>query len=156
MPGYDYASSGAYFVTICTHQRAHLFGRVESDRVHLSPWGFIAEEELRHVPERWNDIDLDVFVVMPNHVHLIVLFQGDPATPSAKPPPTLGHVVGNYKAGVTRRIQHELREIYPVIWQTRYHDHIIRTQEGYDQIRQYVVNNPAQWSEDRFYSARNL
>jgi REP element-mobilizing transposase RayT len=154
LPGYDYSSNGAYFVTICTHQRTHLFGEVTEQDMILSAAGEVAEQELGQIPAYWNGlVEIDCFVVMPNHVHaVIVMFGANSNNPDTqKGVPTLGRVVNGYKGGATRRIRQLLNQPEAVIWQGRYHDHIIRNETGLNKIRHYVANNPAKWHEDRFY-----
>ncbi|HUN09506.1 MAG TPA: hypothetical protein PLQ56_23075 [Aggregatilineales bacterium] len=169
---YDYRQAGAYFVTICTVKRLELFGTINDGVMALSPLGQIASEELLSLPARWQSIDLDACVVMPNHVHAIIVIEADaqdgknavptdgsaadaknrvPTDPSATP--SLGSIVGNYKAGVTRFARSaNLIDDAQSIWQTRYHDHIIRSEGSLNHIRAYVEQNPARWSEDTFYS----
>jgi REP element-mobilizing transposase RayT len=160
LKGYDYRQEGAYFVTLCTAKREHLFGDVVEGRMQLNPLGMIAHQELQHISERWQVVALDLFVVMPNHVHAIIALVGVAFLPDAekeKPDaknsvPTLGHVVGSYKAGVTRIArQHGILDETSSIWQERYHDNIIRDERSLDYIRQYVMENPARWEDDVFY-----
>ena len=101
---YDYSQSGAYFVTVYTNRRRHLFGAIEVNIIHFNRLGQIAEDELQLLPKRWPQIDLDLFVVMPNHVHAIIVIHdvetvGTAFLPSVDLPstnPILGHIVGNY------------------------------------------------------------
>jgi len=158
---YNYSQSGAYFVTICTNQRRHLFGAVDAGVMHCGRLGQIAEYELQLIPQRWRHIDLDLFVIMPNHIHAIIIISdrenvGTAFLPSAETPskqPILGHVIGNYKAGVTRLAhQQQLIKASELIWQMRFHDHIIRNEAGLNHIRDYVLHNPELWQQDKFYS----
>lgn len=150
LKGYDYSQSGAYFVTICTHQRQYLFGDIQNDAMHRNDLGRIADEELLLLPKRWQTVDIDLYVVMPNHIHAIIVLD-TAETDGKNAVPTLGHVVGSYKAGVTRLARRDgLHE--GLLWQTRYHDHIIRSEKSLNYIRQYVHHNPARWEEDTFYS----
>ena len=140
-PGYDYAQPGMYFVTICTHARAHLFGAVVNDAMQPSALGEIAQAAWAQVSAYWaGAVDVDNFVVMPNHTHAIVLLNGGV---------TLGQVVNGYKSNVTRHI----RQIVPgmQVWQRQYHDHIIRNETALNHIRQYVQTNPQRWQADTFY-----
>jgi putative transposase len=156
---YDYSQSGAYFITICTHQRQHLFGTVADEKTHLSSLGELAlwhwDDLINHFPH----IVLDAFVVMPNHIHGIIFVLDTPPTdgidavPTVQKPskrPTLGTLVGTYKAAVSRNVRQKLQLTAP-IWQGRYHDHIIRSEERLNFIRQYVELNPAKWAEDRYF-----
>jgi REP element-mobilizing transposase RayT len=173
LQGYDYRQAGAYFVTICCVKRLELFGTICDGMMKLSPLGQIANDELLQVPVRWHSIELDAWVVMPNHIHVIVVIEppvpdakngvptmhtaGTTFMPSAANLPTtpiLGTVVGAYKSGVTRlaRSANLIDDRQP-IWQARYHDHIIRDETSLNYIRAYVEENPARWSDDTFYSA---
>ncbi|MEL6152046.1 MAG: transposase [Chloroflexota bacterium] len=162
LQGYDYTQSGAYFVTICTYQRVHTFGHIHDDTMVLSACGKIACRELESMPDYWGDrVDIDLFVVMPNHIHVIVLLVGTRFSASGfvadgqKAVPTLGHVIGAYKSGVTRMARKSgAISKYDTLWQTRFHDHIIRNDRELNDIRSYVVNNPAQWREDTFFTQR--
>ena len=168
LQGYDYAQAGAYFVTICTHNRAHLFGTIVDGVMVLNHAGKIAEDELVSIPEYWpQQVELEAFVVMPNHVHAILVLVGTaflpsaakhpaPATDTQKPDtqkrvPTLGTVVGNYKSGVTRRVREAQGEPELRVWQGRYYDHIIRSEAALNRIREYIMYNPARWREDTLY-----
>ena len=176
--GYDYAQSGGYFVTICTAGRAHLFGEIVAGEMVLSKVGEIAHQEMGKIPEYWSGwVDIDLYIVMPNHVHIIVVLVGTARMPSAsashpdmpaeteflpsvsashpdtqKRVPTLGNVIGNYKSGVTRsaRRMGYTNNGHP-IWQGRYHDHIVRNEKSLNKLREYVLDNPARWEEDVFY-----
>ena len=157
---YDYAQEGMYFVTICTHQRIYYFGHIQEDTMQLNAMGVIAHQEITNIRTYWESVEVDSFIVMPNHVHLIVTFNhavgtaflpsaAQPETDTQKHVPALAHVIGNYKAGVTRRIRLELAHSKFKVWQTRFHDHIIRNETSLNQIRQYVSQNPALWEKDR-------
>jgi putative transposase len=157
---YNYSQSGAYFVTICIHQRLHLFGDIDNSIMHRSGLGEIAEQELRLLPHRWPQIEIDLFIIMPNHVHVIIVnFDAEtvgtaflPSANSSSKRPTLGHIIGSYKAGVTRIArQQRLIEVNQFIWQERFHDHIIRDEDGLNHIRNYVLHNPESWEQDTFY-----
>ncbi len=154
LQGYDYTQPGAYFITICTHQRQHIFGHVKEDIMVLSDAGRIAEARWLALPEHHTLIELDAVIIMPNHMHGIVIIHGDPS-----PPPTrnhlmsksLGTIVDSYKSSVTRHIRKALAGFEnEIIWQARYHDHIIRSEADFNRIRTYVKYNPATWNDDTF------
>ena len=151
LQGYDYSQEGASFLTICNHERRHLFGMIQDGRVILSALGEIAAQELQQLPSHWPTIILDVIVVMPNHVHAIVVLSTNAANPQGASP-TLGQIVGNYKGGVTRLArQRNLTDVE--IWQGRYHDHIIRNEKAFETIQAYIMTNPERWQNDVFYTA---
>ncbi|XWX03144.1 transposase [Aggregatilineales bacterium SYSU G02658] len=144
LKGYDYRSSGSYFVTICTVHRLWLFGDVIEGRMNLSPLGQVAETRILAIPEHHRDTDIYCHVVMPNHVHMMIGLHGNYS---------LSTVVGSYKASVTRqaRLTGVIDEDQP-IWQARYHDHIVRSSDDFDRIAAYIASNPDRWSEDSLFS----
>jgi REP element-mobilizing transposase RayT len=117
--------------------------------MHLSPLGIIAYDEFGKLPQHYTTVALDGFVVMPNHVHVILILQEH-----SEQQPNLSHIVRNYKAGVTRTTRRELDTVPSVLWQRRFHDHIIRNDAAYSRIREYVQNNPLSWHIDTFYAPR--
>jgi putative transposase len=170
LSGWDYASAGAYFVTICTHERLCLFGEVVDGQMRLNPWGEIVQEEWFRSADIRREIVLhrDEFVVMPNHVHGIIWItdhggRGDPSgRPYAGRPHTgryddrprgpasgsIGAIIAQYKSIVTKRIN-ALRNAPGVpVWQRNYYEHIIRDERELGRIREYILNNPARWEID--------
>ncbi len=172
LQGYDYTQSGAYFVTICTHNRTHLFGQIsDAGEMQLSAAGEIVQQCWVAIPEHFLSIELDAFVVMPNHIHGILVLQtnvddgrggvvGNDSTVSQQSgalfgrplPGALSTVIRSYKSIVTRTIR-AMTNSEIIVWQGRYHDHIIRNEADLNTIRQYVVTNPVRWQEDTFYSS---
>ncbi len=152
LSGWDYRGPGYYFVTICTHQRHSLFDDVDFQD--------IAAQALARIPEQNHarHVRLDEWVVMPNHIHVILEFIAYPILANTAPPDgtfanalvgSLGMVVGRYKTAVTTRINHLRRTSGTKVWQQGYYDRIIRNDRELQATRQYVVNNPARWAEDR-------
>jgi len=156
LKGYDYSRNGVYFVTICTNKHHEIFGEivgaglvptVVTPIVQLSENGKIAENEIMKIEQHYDCVFIDCFVIMPNHVHLIIIISNDSgrATGRASPSPTLGNVIGGYKSGVSRLCG------FPV-WQRSYHDHIIRDIDEHFKIAEYIKNNPATWLRDCFHA----
>jgi REP element-mobilizing transposase RayT len=145
LQGYDYSAAGAYFVTICTHQRQPLFGRVEAGAMQLSAAGAVAAVCWDAIQEHYRAVELDAFVVMPNHVHGILVLSGNTNTFKT----ILGRVINGYKGAVTARLRQEQPDL--VVWQGRYHDHIIRDEKSLNRIQGYILTNPERWTEDTFY-----
>jgi len=143
LQNYDYAQTGAYFVTICTKDTKWLFGSIDGGTMTLNKNGIIAESEMLKISSHFNYVDISNYVVMPNHVHLIVVIMPAGAA-SGAPTMTIGSIIRGYKSGVSR-----LMGFSP--WQRNYHDHVIRNQEDYNRIAEYIGNNPARWAEDRYY-----
>ncbi len=164
LPGYDYRQSGVYFVTICTHQKAKLFGAVvDGDLVH-STVGEIVCEEWRHVAQARSNIQLGQYVVMPNHLHGLLFLEemlesGDAQNRHADLAPrknglssgSLGAIISQFKAAVSRRAWSGLIGRSIRIWQRNYYDHIVRSEKSLNEIRRYISENPARWAEDSLY-----
>jgi len=157
---WDYGSRGWYFVTICSQNRTCVFGEVVAGEIHLSEVGRIAHSQLQELYLHYESVNLDSFVVMPNHVHAIVMIDGDHCfSPNAKgrsprPPGfvspqagSLSAIIRSYKAGVTRRCG-ELG-LERAIWQPRFHDHLLRGDAVINAVRDYIRNNPANWGADK-------
>jgi REP element-mobilizing transposase RayT len=186
LQGYDYTQGGAYFITICTHQRLHLFGEIINGEMKRNAWGQIAAACWDQIPNHYPHVHIDSHVVMPNHVHGILCIINDPKPPpgtsdrrtstpvgttymsstQTPPPPntptdqyrptgapsgSIGVIVGTYRAAVTRSIRREFPDERGKIWQARYHDHIIRDEQGFNKIREYVLHNPELWQDDMFF-----
>ena len=147
LEGYDYSQSGGYFITICTHNRQHLFGHIETDTMTLSSAGLIAESRWLATPEHHPHVVLDKFIIMPNHVHMILFLDNDAGKNSP-----LSSVISSYKSSATRHIRQQLEQDDVPIWQGRFHDHIIRNETELNKLRNYVIHNVDLWAEDRFYS----
>ncbi|NTW29687.1 MAG: transposase [Candidatus Moranbacteria bacterium] len=153
LPGYDYSQPGAYFVTICTEDHCPWFGDIVEGRMTLSEIGEIVREEIIQTPIIRPNVVLDEWVIMPNHVHVIlqILNVSSVETPrrgvSTWKPGTLGSIINQLKSVCTRRI----REMHPdsgFAWQSRFHDHIVRNEESLRLIREYIRKNPTQWQFD--------
>jgi REP element-mobilizing transposase RayT len=159
--GYDYTQPGAYFITVCTHKRAGLFGRVADGDMTLNDAGRVAVKCWKGIPAYFPHVDVDEFVVMPNHIHgilSIVDAVGAKHFSPLKPQQphgtskTLGSIIRGFKIGVTKWIRHNT-EIHNV-WQRNYWERIVRNEKQLNHLREYIVNNPAQWESDQLYPCR--
>ena len=135
---FDYTSCNSYFVTICTNKKRCLFGSA----TRLSPFGLIARDCLEAIPMHYPGVTIDQLVVMPNHVHAIVTLDGTGCSLSA--------AIGGYKSAVAKRIRKSKPKLN--VWQTSFHDHVIRNQADYQRIWEYIYTNPARWMDDCFYT----
>ena len=153
LKGYDYASPGAYFVTLCTHERQSLLGQVNEGEMHLSAYGLTVRACWEDLPRHYPGLELDAFVVMPTHVHaILVLTQtGEEgraaAAPSARYP--LSEVIRGFKTYSARRINKRRDTRGNAVWQRNYYERIIRNERELEAIRAYIESNPAQWAQDR-------
>ena len=175
LPDWDYRTHAYYFVTICTHNRENLFAAAPLAEIAEVMWPLIPNQP--HA----QSVYLDEWVIMPNHLHGLVLLPGpasdatvDPeeeallpglpfdmryaAHPPAEPTPgdrpklapgSLGAIMGNYKSGVTRRINALRRTPGHRVWQRGYYEHIVRDHRELERIQIYIRENPARWAEDR-------
>ena len=156
--GFNYASSGAYFLTLVTEHRRCLFGAIVSEKLQASSMGEIALEEWLAGPVHRREIELGNFCLMPNHLHAIVsivthaqALEGDPRvapTPGGPGRGSIGALVSGYKAAVTKRYRREISEPDAVVWQRNYYEHVIRDQEDWYRIEEYILANPRRWAED--------
>lgn len=159
LPNWDYGWNAAYFVTICTKNRICWFGDVVDGEMVLNDLGKISDDCWLEIPEHFPFVKLGEHVVMPNHVHGIVVIDKpddnivetpDSGVSTIKKwkPGTLGVIMNQYKRAVTI----DCRKIHPdFVWQSRFHDHIIRDDESFHRISEYIKNNPSNWSDDQFY-----
>ena len=153
LKGYDYSQAGAYFVTMCTHNRDMLFGEIAEDTMVLNNTGHIVADEWLKSAQIRAEIELDAWVVMPNHIHGIVVIidleRGWPSASSGPSPRSLGALVAGFKSAVTKRINADRNTSGKPVWQRNYYEHIIRNETSLNQIRQYIADNPSRWSDDR-------
>ena len=141
MQNFDYAAPYYYFITVCTHEKEWIFGTPGK----LSAYGKIARECFLEIEKHFPNTKADKWTVMPNHVHGIIILSGNVE---------LSTVVGLYKSAVTKRIHGNQPDLK--VWQTSFHDHVIRNQADYERIWQYIDTNVARWTEDCFYTPQKL
>ena len=153
LPGYDYSTPGAYFVTICTRLFQCLFGQVSNGIIDLNNLGRLAHDCWTSIPDHYPTVAVDVFQIMPNHLHGILLFEEDGS--SQRISPSLGNVIGSYKSAVTRQIHALPGHSKILIWEANYYEHIVRNEDSLQKIRHYIVNNPLRWELDT-YNPRRL
>lgn len=155
---YDYNTPGAYFITICSHNRKNIFSNIAGE-IHelpenkLTDEGKIVEETIMQLPDRFN-IDIDKYVIMPNHIHLLLVVKDDERaiheSPLQNRRSLIFNVIGYLKMNSSKRIHTINRE--NVIWQRSFHDHIIRDKNDYEKIWEYIDTNILRWEQDCFYS----
>jgi len=169
LSGYDYSREGAYFITIVTHGRETLFGRVVNGEMVLNAFGRIVKLEwIKSSKIRKEvEIDPDEFVVMPNHIHgIIVINENDPCCRGVRPdaptmPPhrlsskSLGSFVCGFKSSVTKQINTLRKTPGQPVWQRNYFDHIIRNEKDYYNISEYIELNPENWAHDDVFIKSN-
>ena len=142
IPGYDYSTRNYYFVTICTKDKKCIFGQPN----HLNAFGQIAQDCIESISTHYKNVEIDKYVIMPNHIHMIINIGTDIQTEGL---PDLTRIIGQFKMSVTKRI-HKLSDNCDV-WQRSFHDHIIHNQQSYESIWLYIEGNPGKWEEDCYY-----
>ncbi|GJQ59022.1 MAG: hypothetical protein D8M57_04350 [Candidatus Scalindua sp. AMX11] len=167
---YDYSQEGFYFITICTHNHVCLFGKISDNKMVLNNAGKIAKEFWLDIPEHYPNTRLHEYVVMPNHVHGIIQIVNDVGVgvqdfePLQQPkqnkyqktiPRSIGSMVRGFKIGVTKWFRKNVRvqdfEPIPSVWQRNYYEHIIRNEQSYYKISEYIIKNPSHWLTDKYY-----
>lgn len=171
LKNWDYSQRGVYYITICTSSREHFFGEIENNEIILSEIGTIVEQEWIKTPEIRRDMNLELgeFVIMPNHFHAIIFIGNNEFNsnigrdamhrvstdktddiyknefgPQSK---NLSSIIRGFKSAVTI----QAKRINPDFgWQSRFYDHIIRNPKAYDNISQYIIENPKKWIDDEF------
>ena len=142
--GHDY-TQGAYFITICTHDRAYLFGDIRAGVMRCNAYGLLAASYWKSISHHYPHTTRDEYVIMPNHMHGILFLDDGNRTP-------LGRIIGNYKGAVTREINRNRSEsAIEIIWQRNYHDVVIEDEMMLGNMRGYIRTNPSRWEADRFF-----
>lgn len=139
LKNYDYSTPNAYFLTICTADRRSLFWRKGQNAV-LSPYGIIAAQAIQEIPQHYPNVTVDAYAVMPNHVHLLLQIHAE-----GQNCVSISRVIQQFKGVVSKRIGF-------CVWQKLFHDHVIRSEQDYQQIWLYIQSNPDNWEKDCFYS----
>ncbi len=156
VPGHDYTQSRAYFTTICANQHACLFGDIVDGQMKLNRYGKIVRDEWLKTEDIRPNVLLDEYVIMPNHVHGIMIVDGYVGARRAVPlheqfgqpvPGGIPTIIRAFKSAVTKRIRQISNMPNRTVWQRNYYEHIIRSDE-LNTIRQYIINNPVQWDHD--------
>jgi REP element-mobilizing transposase RayT len=153
---YDYSQPGAYFVTVCTKNRSCLFGEIDNDRMRLSSYGEIIRLSWFDLPQHYTNVELDAFVIMPNHIHGIIFLTDVGA--GLKPAPTdsprdkrhgLPEIIRAFKTFSSRQINKFRNMPGASVWQRNYYEHVIRRDESLAKIREYIETNPLRWALDK-------
>jgi REP element-mobilizing transposase RayT len=162
---YDYAQEGAYFVTICSQNRIHFFGEMVDGAMRLNAAGEIAQACWQAIPTHFPQVELDVFVVMPNHVHGIIMIveaasnvgarHASPLQANKPKSGSISAIVGSFKFAAARRINILNGTSSVPIWQRSFYDHIVRDEHELNRLGEYIVYNPSKWDEDQYFTANS-
>ena len=147
---FHYGAGYSYFITICTKDRTQILSKITvgediilpPNRVNLTEFGQIAENALLSIPDYYDGVTVDEYVIMPNHIHLILTIRNSGRMISS---PTMSNVVGQFKRTTSKTVGFPL-------WQRSFYDHVIRNRQDYDEIRKYIYKNPINWEKDELFA----
>ncbi len=165
LKGYDYSRNGTYFITICSRNRECIFSelapgvgaglapaRIQEPFFQLTEIGKIIENNWRDIPKLYKDVDIVEYIIMPNHIHGILVISTNHRRATARVAPTLSQIIGAFKSKCVidylRFIRNNQLNEIGKIWQRNYYERIIRDKEESDKFRKYIRNNPYKWAED--------
>lgn len=159
---FDYSTPWWYYITICTYNRKNLFGQIINGKMILSELGIIVEEEWLNTEKLRNNVELDYYIIMPNHFHGIPIINSRdtarcvPTNEKRKfgemIPGSLPVIVRSFKSAVTKRINELRNSPGEPVWQKNYYEHIIRNENDLNNIRSYIELNPLKWEIDEYYN----
>ena len=163
---FDYSQNGAYFITICTKDKRKIFGDISNGMIVLSNYGTIAARNINLISRHIDDVYVDKYVVMPNHVHMMIFVMRTPCMVSLQPDNFVGtrYIVSDMVSAQTRSKQIIPKTVQQYkasvsrnagvkgLWQSKYHDHIIRNEEEYNKIWEYIDTNPLKWELDCYFN----
>ncbi len=164
LPEYDYSQPGAYFVTICTKGRECSLGYIQGEEMRFSLYGEIAAQGWDFTSNHFQRLELDWWVVMPNHVHALIVIQDSSKGSVLQPTPAvsieatnlpippqslLAKVVAHYKYHTTKKINLARNLSGERFWQRNYYEHVVRSHESMQKIQEYILANPMRWNEDQ-------
>jgi REP element-mobilizing transposase RayT len=153
---YDYSQQGMYFITICTCNKKCLFGNIKNEKMKLNNYGRIVETEIKNTLLIRNNIHINSYVIMPNHIHIIIEIECGKAretekmTIYEKSKMLLPQLIQQFKMVVSKRYR-EYNMNHP-IWQRNYYEHVIRNEKELFMIQEYIKNNPLKWEVDKYYN----
>lgn len=169
MKSWDYSNPSDYFITICTHDRECLFGEIIDGEMRLNKLGIIIQNETSNISKRFNNIGIDIYSIMPNHMHLLISILCDENSfesnvgatlavaqnnrAGASPAPTIGDIIGSFKSLCFKKykgyIEKNNLSLRTKFWQRNYYEEIIRNERHYDEVYCYIESNASTWDRDR-------
>ena len=134
---YDYSNNGMYFITICTKERKQLLGKINENEIMLYNAGTIIQKHTKNIEKLFNNIKIDEYVIMPNHIHMIIEI-------TEKTEINIPRIIKQFKGCITKELGYS-------IWQKSYYEHIIRNEKEYFKIKEYIRNNVINWNKDKYF-----
>ena len=158
LKNFDYSTTGAYFITVCTENRRMILSNIVGDdvlgvpkNVELLPYGTVADKYLNQLNDFYDSITIDQYVIMPNHIHILLLVpsNGSPRTSTpTRQTSAVSHFVSTFKRFCNKEYGRN-------IWQRGFYDHVIRDRRDYEEIKKYIYENPIRWYYDELYCEHN-
>ena len=144
LSNYDYSQNGAYFITICVKDREPILSRISvgANCVRLTDFGKVIDCEIKKINVIYECVFVDNYVIMPNHIHLLIRIENDSRRPQVAP--TVGRIIKQFKGSVTKKLGMS-------VWQKGFYDHVVRDEYDYQIRWQYIDDNPPKWTEDELY-----
>ncbi|MBW2181263.1 MAG: transposase [Deltaproteobacteria bacterium] len=161
LSNYDYSNAGAYFITICSKDRKNIFSKINnapavlnSIKTKLTDLGNIIDKQWRDISNQYDNVDIDEFIIMPNHIHGIIIINKRTVGTGASPVPTaLSKIIDAFKSKCSMEYLKYIKEnklnASGQIWQRSFYDHVIRNAKSFHKIREYIMNNPLNWDKDK-------
>ena len=154
IPAFNYSETGAYFIPVCTHERKKLLSEIlvgtavpgcpqETVFVRLLPYGIVADRYIRQMNAFYDVLSVDKYVIMPDHIHFLITVHGQPGTAVPAKDNNRNASIARFVGSLKRFCN---KEYGKNIWQRSYYDHVVRNQQDYDEIWQYIENNPRKWA----------
>lgn len=135
---YDYSNEGMYFITICTKNRIEFLGKIiDTNYINFTNKGVIAKQSIKKIEEIFENVTVDEYVIMPNHIHMIVVINNKNET-------SISRIIKQYKMYVSKKIGYS-------IWQKLFYEHVIRNEKEYYKIKEYIKNNIVNWEKDKYF-----
>lgn len=134
---YNYSNVGMYFITICTKNRYPILGKINECDIELTKDGVISKKNLKNIEYVFNNISINEYIIMPNHIHMIIEIKEEQEEVS------INKIIKKFKSSVSRELGYS-------IWQKSYYDHIIRNEKEFYDIKQYIQNNVINWKNDKY------
>ncbi len=155
LQGYDYSLNGMYFITLCTQNHECLFGKIADGVMRLSEIGHIVTDSWEWLGEQYDHVELDEWVIMPNHFHGIIFITdgkgGSRTAPTATHRKPVGRLIGAFKTVSTRHINELKNAPGAKLWQRNFWEHVVRNESELSHLREYIRNNPAKWEFDSLF-----
>lgn len=152
LSNFNYSKSGYYFVTVCTKNKIDFFGKIKNNKIVLSKIGEMANHYWQKIPEHFSDVKLDEYIMMPNHVHGIIIIESvgnrHACSLQRRQSQKIPTIIGSFKSAVSKCVNENFN-YNNFNWQKSYYDHIIRNNESLNKIRKYIIYNPIKWLEDK-------